>query len=130
MEPTRHDLTCKAGTTWRKPFVLMTSTTTPEVIDLTGFSARMHVRESIDATTVLVYLATADLVVDTGTTNWGEIEIDAADGRVRLYISDEVTSTFPIGSYVYDVELVSTAGEVDCPMFGKFKVSGEVTRDD
>lgn len=128
MEPTKKDLTCKAGTTWRKAFVLATDTTTPVPIDLTGYEARMQVREAIDATTVLVYLATTALVEDTGTDNWGEITIEEADGRVSLYISDEVTSTFAIGSYVYDVELVSSGGEVDCPLYGKFKVSGEVTR--
>lgn len=127
MEPAKYDMNCKAGTTFRKSFTF--KDVHENLIDFTGYTARMQVRAAIDAEDVLVYLATDESVpVDPGTDLWGTITIDAAYGSVALLIPDDVTSQFATGSYVYDIELVSPTGIVDSPLYGKFKVTGEVTR--
>jgi hypothetical protein len=126
MEPAKYDLKCKAGTTFRKSFKFRDRL--DNSLDFTGYSARMHVRSSIEATEVLVSLH-SDYVTDPPAEGaYGTITIDEANGSIDLFIADDVTSDFAAAGYVYDIELVSAGGIVDSPLYGKFKVTAEVTR--
>ena len=113
----------KAGETLRKSLQFLTVDGT--AVDLTGWTARMHVRENFDSATPLIELTTENggLTVEAGT-----------DGRISLYISDEDTSGFlsatdtsPV-SYKYDLEVITPSGDVGSPMYGKFKVLPEITK--
>jgi len=85
--------------------------------DLTGYTARMQIRESIDdATEILELLSPTD------------INISIADARITITIADEVTETFTFDSAVYDLELESSAGEVTRLIEGKIALDKEVTR--
>lgn len=125
MEPAKYDLQCKAGTTFRKSFTFKDRN--DNLLDFTGYAARMHVRATIDADTTLVKLATSFDATPEDTL-LGSIEIDVPTATIGLLIEDDVTSQFAVGSYVYDIEIESPSGIVDSPLYGKFKVTGEVTR--
>ena len=99
---------------------------TGALVDLTGVSARMQVRESYEATTVVLDLTTEN----------GGITLGGALGTIALSICAEDMSAVPVNSgpgtppaafYVYDLELV--AGAVTQRLLqGKFTVTREVTR--
>jgi hypothetical protein len=117
MTPAKYDLPCRAGSTFRKSFSFKDSD--GNVLNFTGYTARMHVRldpESDDPPLVEL------------TTENGRIAISGEEGILELFISDSVTSGFPSETYSYDLELIAPNGDVDCPFYGKFKVTGEVTR--
>lgn len=126
MDTAKYDLKCKAGTTFRKQFTFKTRL--DNIWDLTGYTARMHVRATIDSEDVLVELATEYESSPPESGAYGTITIDAETGTLNLFISDDYTSTFASGSYVWDIELISPGGDVLSPLEGKFKVTGEVTR--
>lgn len=126
MEPAKYDLKCKAGTTFRKNFKFKDRH--DNLWNFQGYSARMHVRATIDAEDTLVQLHTDFDATPPTTFDYGTITIDVDTATISLEIDDTTTSTFAAGSYVYDLELISPEGVVDSPLYGKFKVTAEVTR--
>jgi hypothetical protein len=126
MQPVRHDLLCKAGTTFRKSFIFKAGGADGDLMDFTGFTARMQVRPAIDSDTVLVTLSTEDLSNFPGPI--GSMEFVLEDGKLKLFIPASVTQGFAKANYYYDIEIVSADGIVDTPLFGRFKVVPEVTR--
>lgn len=109
------------GATYLSP--LMTwKTQSGNPIDLTGWKARMQVRQSISAPTVLLNLTTEN----------GGIELGDALGTVRLKLSAEQTSALVWSEGVYDLELInpdSINGDfVKRFLSGKVNISKGVTR--
>jgi len=85
--------------------------------DLTGYTARMQIREDIDdATEILELLSPTD------------INISIADARITVTIADTVTETFDFEEAVYDLELESSTGETTRLLEGTVTLSKEVTR--
>jgi hypothetical protein len=116
IDPVKYTLTCWQGKTFEKIFYLKDAQ--DNIILLNGYTARMHVRPSIDSDTITLDLNTEN----------GRIEINGDDGSVTLYVADEDTEDIAAGTYKYDLEIVSAGGRVYCPIYGSFKVKGEVTR--
>ena len=87
-------------------------------INLTGYSARMQVRETYSSTTSVVSL-----------TNGSGITLGGSAGTIAIVISATTTAalTAPF-SGVYDLELVSAGGVVTRLLQGAATVSPEVTR--
>lgn len=108
----------RQGQTVRRSWQFLDETGTP--MDWGGYTARMHVRTGSkpgdDGTPTLAL-----------TTENGGITLQN-HGWMEIYVSDIVMSAVDIANYVYDVEWIAPNGDVLCPMFGKFKVKGEVTR--
>jgi len=67
-------------------------------VDLTGYTARMQIREKIDSDTVIKELTTEN----------GGIVIDVINSKIILNISAADTELFTFNSAVYSIELVST----------------------
>jgi hypothetical protein len=97
------------------------------LVDLTSFTARMHVRESYAASTIALTLTTEN----------GGITLGGVAGTIALFASatdmaaltvPDSPGTPPRKEYVYDLELVSGAGIVTRLVRGKFTVTREVTR--
>jgi hypothetical protein len=85
--------------------------------DLTDYTARMDIRESIDDDVPLVSLVSpADLV------------IDLATAEIQIIITDEVTAALSFDSGVYDLELEDSTGHVTRLMGGEVTFVKEVTR--
>lgn len=91
-------------------------------IDLTGYSARMHVRSSVDAPTTLLELTTAN----------NKISFPNADqGEILLHLTAAETAALTWDTGVYDLELViviALVEEVTRLVEGKVTVTKEVTR--
>ncbi len=88
-------------------------------IDLTGFTARLHMRDTLEATTPFLTLTTEN----------GGITLGGAAGTVDLLASATATSAISATSGVYDLELVAGDGvTVTRLLEGLVTISPEVTR--
>lgn len=87
-------------------------------VDLTGYTARMDIRDSVDASAVLLSLTTVN----------GRIAIDTAAKTITLTISATDSAAITWQNAVYDLELVSAGGIVTRVLSGSIEVSKEVTR--
>jgi hypothetical protein len=112
-----HNLTIEQGATFRRVITWKNSSGT--AINLTGFSARMQVRERIDDADVILELTTAN----------GRITLGGVLGTITMVAQDEVTTTLPeIRKGVYDLELESAGGEVTRLLRGSVEIIRQVTR--
>lgn len=88
-------------------------------IDLTGFTARMHMRDTLEATTPFLTLTTEN----------GGIALGGVAGTVDLLASATATTAISATSGVYDLELVAGDGvTVTRLLEGLVTISPEVTR--
>jgi hypothetical protein len=114
MNPGRYNLTVYQGTTFQlKPVWKIGGVP----VNLTNYSADMQVRYATDTA----------LIVELSTSGSGAT-IDAADGRINLYISATDTAALPAGTYQYDLNLTNnTDGTVYKILQGVFIVNASVT---
>jgi len=116
-----YNILCEQGTTFVR--VLELQAPSPEdpfvyeVYNLTGHTARMQVRRTIDSSAVMIELTTE---------NEG-IEIDGDDGKITIVMSDAQTGSLT-SSGVYDLEIEDGGGNVSRVIQGTFTLSQEVTR--
>lgn len=95
----------------------LTWTVAGSAVNVTGYSARMQVRQYADSTATVL-----SLVNGTG------ITLGGTAGTIALSAVATATSAVEAGQYVYDLELVSGAGYVTRLVEGNFVVYAEVTR--
>lgn len=110
-----YDIVCDQGATFSRVFTWQDSTGLP--VNLTGYTARMQVRDTIDAANILL----------TFTTENGGITLGAEAGTVTVTATAATTASIGIGCFVYDLELINGA-TVYRLLQGAFTVDGEVTR--
>ena len=118
-----YNFTVEQGATCIREFVWNTNSTascstasTP--VNLTGYTARMQIRETVESSTVLY---------EASTTN-GHLAITAATGTVKLTIPAATSAAWTWTKGVYDLELTSPTGVVTRLVKGTITVSREVTR--
>lgn len=87
-------------------------------VNLTGCTARMQARPTVESTTVLLSLNTEN----------GGITLGGAAGTIRLQLSATATALITWKQAVYDLELVFADGTVQRKLAGSISVSPEVTR--
>ena len=113
------DFEIDKGSTFRHQITWKTGLEGQEVaVDLTGCTARMHIREDIDATIIEQELTTEN----------GGITLGGILGTVDLYISDLDSTAFTIEKGVYGLEIIFPNTDVRRLLRGKIKVFNEVTR--
>jgi hypothetical protein len=98
------------------------------VSNISGYSARMQIRESYSSPTPSETLTTAN----------GEITITGAEGNVAIQLAATRTANLyvdltssgkpPKKMYVYDLELIDTSNVVSKLLYGDATVYAEVTR--
>jgi hypothetical protein len=115
MPAVKYKLKIDQGATLRKPFTWKAA---GQPVDLTGYSARMQIRETLEAETMIHELTTEN----------GGILIGDEPGQFTLYISAEDTAGFNFESAVYDLELIAPDGDVTRILAGDVTLSREVTR--
>lgn len=108
-------LTIEQGATYRKKLTWKDSAGDP--IDISGYTARMHIREEKDSSNTLIELTDAN----------GGIALGGAAGTIEMLILADVTETITWADGVYDLELVLGV-EVIRFTEGAVTVSFEVTR--
>jgi len=104
------------GSTFRKRLTWLVA---GDPVNLTGYTARMDIRESVDSDTATLSASTSNYIT-----------LGGGAGTVDILIPASVMETVPPGRYVYDLELVSGGSppEVTAIVAGQFIVDPEVTR--
>jgi hypothetical protein len=111
-------LLIEQGATFRK--VLTWKAGTPAVaVNLTGCTARMHMRGVITDTVPLITLTTEN----------GGITLGGVAGTIELVITATATAAITWTTAVYDLEIVFASGDVRRLVYGPVTVTPEVTRD-
>lgn len=87
-------------------------------VDLTGYTARMQLREKLDSTTVLAEYTTEN----------GKLLIDTATSKITIVVDAATTAAYTFNSAVYSLELVSSGSQVTQLMVGTITLVKEVTR--
>ena len=112
-----YNITCNQGATFSRSLFWTDRAKTP--INITGYTARMHVRSTVTSANTITTLTTEN----------GRISLpNPTTGEVKLTISATDTAAITAGKYVYDLELVSPANVVTRLVEGNFVVKAEVTR--
>ena len=90
-------------------------------IDITGYEARMQVREGVDATAVLAEFTSSPAA---------GLAVDGPAGTVELTVTSEQTAAYTFINAVYDLEIYdgSLPPVVVRLIQGRFLVNQEVTR--
>ena len=135
---TRVDLIIRQGETWSLSYAKKDSA--GAAVDLTGYTARLAIRDRVGGT-LQAYLSTG------ADADGGTITLGGAAGTVALAMTatqsaDLASSTVeleaalfgygvknvgPVTTYVYDLELVSGAGAVTRELEGRVEVQRQVT---
>ena len=113
----RRNVTIRQGATWVLAFRVRDDGVAR---NLTGWSARMQVRETHASATALLSLTSSPAA---------GVTIDTGLGKVTLEATAAQTAALPAPlAAVYDVEMVSPAGKVDRVLEGVARITPEVTR--
>jgi hypothetical protein len=116
ISPGKYDITIYQGATFSQQFTWKDQAGTP--INLTGYTARMMARTSIDAPAAFLTLNTAN----------GGIALGGAAGTITLNLSDAQTAAISVMQGVYDLELIDSLAKVIRLLEGSVVISPEVTR--
>jgi hypothetical protein len=111
-----YDLEIEQGENFDK--VLTWTDAAGALVNLTGYTARMQVRRSEDATATLLECTTEN----------SRISLGGVAGTITFDVSPTDMAALPIGIFRYDLELISGAGRVKKLMKGNFTVAREITR--
>lgn len=115
--PGLHNIIADQGATFSQVVTWKDSART--VINTTGYTARMHVRETADSNTTVLVLTTEN----------DRISVDGANGIFELTVSASDMANVTADKYVYDLEIVApVSGTVNRLLYGNFVVRAEVTR--
>ena len=110
-----YNFTIDQGANWNLKVVYKDSD--GDVIDLTGYTAAMQLRQNYNSDTAVLSLSTSN----------GGITINGPLGELNLQATAAQTGSLDSGFYVYDLE-VTSGGVVTRIIQGQITVAGEVTR--
>jgi hypothetical protein len=126
MSAGRFDITLEQGSTFDLPLRYRAPSGT--AVDLTGYTARMQVREA-PASSVFVEFNSAltanGFILLNGS---AEDREDGANGNVRVFMTAANTAALPRFAGRYDLELDDGTGYVIRLLEGQFRVEPEITR--
>lgn len=109
-------MVCDQGSTFTRTIEIKEADGT--VFPLAGYTARMEVRRTVDASSALIGLSTDN----------GRIVINPSLGALTITLTPELTASLT-QSGVYDLEIVHTStGAVHKVIRGEFKLEKEVSR--
>lgn len=117
-----YNITCEQGSTFSRVITVEypdpddASTMLP--FDFTGYTGRMQIRRTIESSTFMIELTTA---------NGGVAYTDAASGELTISMTAVQTAALTT-SGVYDLEIINSTGEVSKLIKGAFTLLPEVTR--
>ena len=122
-----YNITCEQGSSFLRTLELEQpdlnadpTGQTYEEFDLSGYTARMQVRRTIDSDSAIVTLTTENLGLEINPNN------DTVN-LIKMSMSSSVTASIN-SSGVYDLEVTSSAGFVSKIVKGAFTLIPEVTR--
>jgi len=113
--PGSYDITVYQGADYDQNFTVIQD---GFALNWTGYTAAMQVRTAADSTATLLSLATGG----------SGIVLGGTAGTIALTITNAQSAAISSGSFAYDLELFSGAGQVTRILQGAFNVIGNVTR--
>lgn len=113
MIPGKYNMMCPQGSTFNQ---VLTYSVDDVLVNLTGYSARMQVKEKHSSTVKQLDLTTSN----------GGIVLGGALGTITINASSTQTSAISAKEYVYDLELLYGSTVIRI-IEGKFIVTPEVT---
>ena len=116
MAAAKYNLLCEQGATFNPTITWTDEADLP--VSLVSYTARMQVRSTIDAATVIIELTTEN----------GRITLGGLAGTIELLLTCEETAALDSGTFKYDLELEGPGGVCTRLLKGNFKVDPEVTR--
>lgn len=93
--------------------VIYVETAEGTVANISGYTARGQVRKTYGSTTAVDFHTVIN---------------NATGGRVSISLTKDQTAAMKAGRYVYDVEIVSSDGEVSRIVEGQIEITPRVTR--
>ena len=114
MIPGKYNMVCPQGSTFNQ---VLTYSINSVLVNLTGYTARMQVRERYSSSVKQLDLTTLN----------GGIVLGGALGTITINATATQTAAIIAKEYVYDLELVS-GSTVKRIIEGKFIVTPEVTK--
>jgi hypothetical protein len=112
----KYDFYIEQGATFNRTIVWKDSSEDP--VNLTGYTARMQVRKTVNSDTTILSLTTEN----------GKIALGGALGTITLTLAPADTETLESFCGVYDLELKSGSDFVTRLLEGQVTISREVTR--
>ena len=109
------DFTIEQGATFN---LVMTWKIDEVPVNLTNWTARLQARVDVEDTEVVLNLTTEN----------GGITLGGALGTITLNQTAIQTALLQTGSFVYDLELISSVSSVTRLLQGELTISAEVTR--
>jgi hypothetical protein len=126
MSAGRYDIVLEQGATFDLP--LRYKSPSGAGVDLSGYSARMQVREAPDAVLLVEFnseLTSNGAILMSGATEDRE---DGANGNLRIFMSAANSAALPRFSGRYDLEISDATGYTVRLLEGQFRVEPEITR--
>lgn len=117
MSAARYDFIMEQGATFDYVITFYSDSSGTIPFDLTGYTARMDIKNNIDDATAIISL----------TTDNGRITLGGVNGTVQLVVSATDTAALNFERGVYDLELQSGSGVVTRLIQGAVTFEKEVT---
>lgn len=118
MSAGKYNILIEQGATFSLPITYRDSD--GNLVDLTTYTAAMHIRRSA---------AASDIVATLSTENY-RIELGGVDGTIDLILTADETAALPSGDFVYDLKLRPGAAAATRLIEGKCSIAPQVTRDE
>lgn len=112
----KYDIAIEQGATWTLNLTYRDGDN--NLVNLTGYTARMHIRPFARSKTLILERSSAESTMILG----------GALGTLQVKATADETAALPPGSAVYDIELYSPGGSTIRLLEGEVQVSAEVTR--
>lgn len=114
VKPAKYTMTCPQGSILDVQFTYKIN---KFPVNLTGYTARMQVRETHNSSDALISMNTLE-----------GITLGGKAGTINIFIPSVLTEGFKPVPHVYDLELIYPNGSVVRILEGTFNVTPEVTR--
>ena len=111
-----YHINIEQGSTYNRTLTYKQSNGNP--VNLSGFTAQMHMRKNIDDAATVLELSTSN----------NRITLGGSNGTIALTITATDTGNFPAIEGVYDLEINNGSDIIEKVIAGTFTVTKQVTR--